>query len=100
MNDYKIDITPRAVKDLDGIYNYIVETFKTPETAEMLLHDLEDVICSLNVMPYRGAIRKNGYYKEKEYRQLFVKNFTVVYRVDEFLKRVIILTVRYTPSSF
>ena len=34
------------------------------------------------------------------YRQLFVKNYTVIYRVNEKDKAVIIITVRYTPSAF
>ncbi len=51
-------------------------------------------------MPYRGAERRIGAYADKGYRQLFVKNFTIVYRVDEKKMTVVIVTIRYTPSSF
>ena len=49
-------------------------------------------------MPYRGATRKIGRYANAGYRQLFVENYTIVYRIDEDKKLVIIVTVRYTPS--
>lgn len=100
MNKYKIKLTPRTVQDLDGIYRYIAEQIKEPEIANNLLDTLEDAIDSLEILPNRGAERKIGVYASKGYRQLFVKNFTLVYRVDEKHKQVIIMTVRYSMSSF
>ena len=61
---------------------------------------LEDAILSLAEMPYRGSIRRTGAFANRGYRQLLVKNFTIVYRIDEAGKVVIVVTVRYTPSSF
>lgn len=93
-------LSPRAVRDLDEVYCYIADTFKEPGTAEKMAKRLEQAICSLDRMPYRGAERRTGAFANKGYRQLLVKNFTVIYRVDENSKTVIIVTVRYTPSSF
>lgn len=90
----------RAARDLDDIYNYITDEFKELGTAEHMADLLEDAIFGLAEMPYRGAIRRVGAFVNKGYHQLFVKNFTVVYRIDETKKTVIIVTVRYTPSSF
>ena len=44
--------------------------------------------------------RRVGAYAGKGYRQLFVKNYTVVFRIDEEHKTVIIVTVRYSASQF
>lgn len=71
-----------------------------PGVAEKLADSLADAINSLNQMPYRGAERKTGAFANRGYRQLFVKNFIVVYRIDETRRVVVIVTVRYTPSSF
>lgn len=90
----------RAARDLDGIYNYIADEFKETGTAEHMADLLEDGILGLYEMPYRGSIRRVGAFANKGYRQIFVKNFTIVYRIDEAKKLVIIVTVRYTPSSF
>ena len=61
---------------------------------------LADAILSLDEMPYRGSIRRTGAFANRGYRQIFVKNFTIVCRIDEAKKIVVIVTVRYTPSSF
>lgn len=100
MDKYEIKISPRAASDIDEVYCYIADNFKNIGTAEKLADLLEEAICGLDTMPYRGAERKTGAFANRGYRQLFVKNFTIVYRVDEDRKRVIIVTVRYTPGSF
>ena len=47
---------------------------------------LEDTILSLDETPYRGSIRRTGAFANRGYRQIFVKNFTIVYRIDETRK--------------
>ena len=91
---------PKARRDLDGIYQYIAGTLLEPGTAESMADALEDGILSLETMPYRCSERKHGAYANKGYRQLFVKNYTVVYRIDEASKTVIVVTVRYSASNF
>lgn len=100
MDKYKVKLLARANRDLDEIYDYIVEEFKEIETAERLADSLEAAILGLDEMPYRGAVRRVGAYANKGYRQLFVKNFTILYRINEKMKTVIVVTVRYTPSNF
>lgn len=100
MNKYNIKLLPRAYRDLDDIYRYIINEFKELETAKQMVELLETAILGLNILPYRGATRKIGSYAYKGYRQLFVKNFTIIYRINEENKDIIIVTVRYTPSSF
>lgn len=100
MGKYQVMLLARARRDLDDIYSYIAHTFLEPGTAEGMLNTLETGIFSLEEMPYRCAERKHGIYANKGYRQLFIKNYTVIYRIDEEAKRVIIVTVRYSRSDF
>lgn len=100
MAKYTVKLMQRASGDLDDIYNHIADDFKEIGTAEKMADALEDAILSLDEMPYRGSIRRTGAFANRGYRQLFVKNFTIIYRIDETGKMVIIVTVRYTPSSF
>jgi len=93
-------LLPRAFRDLDWIYDHIAEAFKAPETAKNMVDALEEAILSLDHHPYRGVERKVGVYGTRGYRQLFVKNFTVLYRIDEKEKSILIVTVRYSPSRF
>ena len=100
MNTYSIKISPRAALDIDDVYCYIADTFKDIGAAENHAKLFEDAILGLETFPYRGAERKTGAFAGKGYRQLFVKNYTIIYRIDEENKTVIIVTVRYSPSSF
>ena len=100
MDEYTVKLMQRAYNDLDDIYNYIADDFKEIGTAEKMADSLEDAILSLDEKPYRGSIRRTGAFANRGYRQIFVKNFTIVYRIDEAKKMVVIVTVRYTPSSF
>ncbi|MBD5472160.1 MAG: type II toxin-antitoxin system RelE/ParE family toxin [Lachnospiraceae bacterium] len=100
MDKYNVSLTSRALRDLDDIYVYIAQTLLVPETALSLVDKIEKEILSLEEMPYRFPARKTGAYANKSYRQLFVGNYTVIYRVDEKHRQVIIVTIRYSPSQF
>ena len=99
-NKYAVKLLPRAYRDLDGMYAYIAETLIEPGIAAKLVDSLEEAIYSLEFMPKRGALRKTGAYANKGYCQLFVGNFTVLYRIEEVKKRVLIVTIRYSKSQF
>lgn len=100
MDKYKVKITPRAASDIDEVFCYIADEFKTIGTAEEHADLLYEAIQGLDTLPYRGSERKTGAFANKGYRQVFVKNFTIVYRIDEERKKVIVVTVRYSHSSF
>ncbi len=100
MDKYQVLISPQAYRELDSIYEYIKTEFQVPNTALEMLELIENNILNLDTMPHRGAERKIGIYANKEYRQIFVKNYTIVYRIDEKNKKVIVITIRYTASDF
>lgn len=100
MVKYSVKLMSRALRDLDGIYEYIAKTLLEPETAMKLIDRIEKAIYSLETMPKRCPERKVGAYANRGYRQLFVENYTAVFRVDEAKKNVIVITVRYAPSQF
>lgn len=90
----------RAFRDLDNIYSYIAESLLEPETALRIVEKIEATILSLEQMPERGALRRVGIYADRDYRQLFVKNYVIVYRVLNDKKEVHIVTIRYVHSDF
>lgn len=100
MDKYEIKLLPKAYRDLDNIYGYIAKSLMAPEIAENMVCKIENTIFSLEDFPYRGSERKIGAYANKGYRQLFIKNFTIVYRIEESKKYVVIVTVKYPPSQF
>lgn len=100
MERYKVFLSPKAHRDLDKIYAYIADSLLEPDTALALVERIEGGILSLDTLPYRCPERKTGAYANMGYRQLFVENYTVVYRIDEQNKRIVVVTVRYSKSQF
>ena len=100
MDKYAVKLYARAYRDLDSIYLYIAENLSAPGTAASLADELEEAIFSLEMLPERGSIRRTGMYANQGYRQLHVKNYTLIYRVLKPEKEVHVVTVRYTPSQF
>ena len=99
MDKFEVLLTPRALRDLDAIYAYVAETLLEAGTAAALIDALENGIFSLEQMPYRCPERRVGAYANRGYRQLFIRNYTVIYRVSEENKQVIIVTVAYSRSD-
>ena len=100
MDDYRVKLSPEAVRDLDHIYAYLAEHLLEPGTAEHMVGRLEKGILSLARMPERNPIRRLGVYANQGYRQLFVQKYVIVYRVLRQKKEVHIITIRYAPSCF
>lgn len=99
MDKFTVKLYSCAYQDLDGIYTYIAVNLLEPETALNMIDELEKAIFSLEQLPERGAIRCVGVYANGDYRQLFVKNYVIIYRVLKEEKEVHIVTVRYIPSN-
>ncbi len=100
MDNYSVKLMSRALRDLDKIYDYIAHTLVESGTALKLVERIENAIFSLETMPYRCPERRRGAYANRGYRQLLVENYTVIYRIQESEKQVIVVTVRYSSSEF
>ena len=96
---YSVKILANALEDIDKIYCYIKNEIKSNQAAANLVDKLEEAIFSLELFPHRGAKRKSKKSSKWKYRQLFVKNFTVVYRIDNLNQSVIIVAVKFTPKQ-
>ena len=100
LDKYRVTMFDRAYRDLDGIYDYIANTLIEPSIALNIVDEIETAILSLDTMPHRCPERKIGAYANQKYRQLFVGNYTAIFRIDEENKLVIIVTIRYSSSQF
>ena len=100
MDKYEVRLMNQALRDLDDIYAYIADNLLEPGVAAEMVDALESEILSLEYLPYRCSERRTGSFANSGYRQLMVKNYIVIYRIDEANKQVLIVTVRYARSSF
>ena len=83
MDKYEVRLMNQALQDLDEIYGYIASNLQEPGVAAELLDALESEILSLEYLPYRCSERRTGSFAHSGYRQLMVKNYIVIYRIDE-----------------
>jgi addiction module RelE/StbE family toxin len=100
LDNYSVKLYARAIRDLEEIFKYIANNISEPLAAEKMIDALENAIVNLEYFPERGVIRQKGIYANKNYRQLFVKNYVIIYKVLKEQKEVHVVTVRYAPSNF
>ncbi|MBE7066384.1 MAG: type II toxin-antitoxin system RelE/ParE family toxin [Ruminococcaceae bacterium] len=100
MDKYTVKIYAKAYRDLDKIYDYIACNLLEPSIAHKIIDSLEEAIYSLEELPERGIIRRLGIFADSDYRQLFVKNYVIIYRVLNEKKEVHIVTIQYAMRQF
>ena len=83
MDKYEVRLMNRALQDLDDIYAYIAGNLLESGVATEMVDALESEILSLEYLPYRCSERRTGSFANSGYRQLIVKNYIVIYRIDE-----------------
>lgn len=100
MDNYTVLVSPQALREIDAIYEYIATNFQAPTSAERVAEAIEEAIFSLEQFPGRGALRKVGKFASQGYRQLFVRDYIIIYRVDPSQKQVLIITVQHGKRDF
>jgi len=90
---YHVRITPRALADLEAIFEYIKQ--HSPESAAKMIETLLDAIDGLDSMPYRFSVPRTGSARDRKIRSMPVGRYLVRYRIDEQRKAVHILRIRH-----
>ncbi|MCH5280096.1 MAG: type II toxin-antitoxin system RelE/ParE family toxin [Lachnospiraceae bacterium] len=95
MDKYKVKINPKAIRDLNSIYEYIANEKLSPENAKGQVDRIKKAILNLGTFPQSHQDRNEGRYAERDYRQLLIDNYIVIFRIDENCKIVYVVTVQY-----
>ena len=99
LNKYQVMVYPKALRDIDSIYQYIFKDLMEPSVAKKQIDYIWDAIQSLETFPYAHQNRLVGRYALKDYRQLIVNIFLVIYKIDENNKIVNVVTVQYAGRN-
>ena len=97
MKRYKIQITDKALYDMEEIYNYIAEQLQAPETAMGQYNRIATAIETLDLFPERIKLMETEEERAIELRQMPVDNFSVFFHIRE--ERVIVTNVLYSASD-
>ena len=90
---YAIRITPRALADLEDIFNFVRKS--SPQNAPKLIETLLDAIDGLSIFPHRYNVPRTGYVKGRQIRSMPLPPHLVRYRIDDRRKAVHILRIRH-----
>jgi addiction module RelE/StbE family toxin len=82
--DYTVILSPKAVKDLEAIVRYIA--LNNPEAARKVGQSLLNKVRELSQFPFRG--QKVPEFNNPDIRQVILKPYRIVYRVEEGKKRI------------
>ena len=95
MDKYKIKLNPRAIRELDSIYEYIANDKLDPENAKGQVDRIKKAILGLDTFPQSHQVRNEGRYAQKGYRQLLIDNYIAIFRINEENKTIYVVTVQY-----
>lgn len=97
MIEYQVIISDQAAQDMSDIYEYISSTIGMPQIAMRQFNRIAEAIETLNLFPERIKIMTDSKRPEKQFRQLLVDNYSVIFTITEHT--VNISRVAYSPSS-
>ncbi len=95
MDKYKVKVSPRAIRELDHIYEYIANEKLDFENAKGQIDRIKRAVLCLNTFPQSHQERNEGRYAGKGYRQLLIDNYIAIFRIDELNKIVYVVTIQY-----
>ncbi len=97
MKHYIVQITDKALEDMEEIYDYIAMQLQAPENAMGQYNRIAEAIERLDVFPERVRIMDSEPEHKMGLRQLPVDNYSVFYVIKE--ERVIVARVLYSASD-
>ena len=95
LDKYKVKVNPRAIRELDHIYEYIANEKLAPENAKGQVDRIKKAILGLETFPQSHQERNEGRYAAKDYHQLLIDNYIAIFRIDEPNKTVYVVTIQY-----
>jgi toxin ParE1/3/4 len=92
---YHVILSPKAVEDLEAIVRYVASD--SPEAARNLGRQLLEKTIELGQYPLRG--QKVPEFDDPNIRQLILRLYRIIYRVEEPIKRVSVARFWHTSQE-
>lgn len=97
MKRYMVQITNKALTDMEEIYNYIADHLQAPEAAMKQYDRIANSIETLDTFPERVMLMETDEDLELGLRKMPVDNFSVFFLIRE--EKVIVTNVLYSASD-
>ena len=97
---YRVIETELALRDLDGILEYLAVSLNSPSAASALADDIGKCLERLEKMPFMFEACTDPRLQRLGYRKVVIRNYILVYKVDEFTETVIVLRFFYGRQNY
>jgi len=97
---YKLQVMPRAVVDLENIYEYISNELSAPAAAHILMQKVEAAFMRLRDFPESCPMCQDEILQQKGYRKLVVNNYIALYKVDNYTKAITVMRVVHGRQDY
>ena len=97
MKQYTVQITDKALADMEEIYNYIAIQLQAPENAMGQYNRIAEAIEGLHVFPERAKLMESEPERTMGLRQLAVNHYSVFYVIEDM--QVIVIRVLYSAMD-
>lgn len=97
---YNLIRTDALKKDLGSVLAYLSRNLGNPIAAASLLEDFEDVLVSLRSTPRMYPALLSAGLAERGYRKALVKNYVLIFKVDEDGKTVYLLRLFHASQDY
>lgn len=97
---YSLLMTRNASDELDEIVDYISNNLDNPTAAGDFLDKVEECYSRLADNPRIYQLCDHRDFREKGYRKVMIKNYVMIYRVDEKAHTVNILHVFFGRQDY
>lgn len=97
---YKLIISELAHQDLDSIISYIAVQLANPAAASNFLEEVDRCYGYLKNNPLMYSRCNDSRLEKEGYRKAVIKNYVLVYKVDEIAKTVSVLRFFYGARDY
>ena len=97
---YRVVETESAGEDIDAILGYIIKEFDNLSAASDFADEIDDKYEKLEANPYMYEESRDARLRKQGYRRIPIKNYVMLYLVDEARKEVNIARVFYGKQDY
>lgn len=97
MKQYKVQITDKALADMEEIYNYIAIQLQAPENAIVQYNRIAKAIEELKMFPEKVRLMESVQERAMGLSQLVVDNYSVFHVIEN--ESAIVMRVLYSASD-
>ncbi len=99
-NFYNVIITPTAYREISRIYEYITEDLCAENAAKRIMKKVEEEIQKLKYTPRMHQRIKKIDDLKRTYRRIVIKNYVLLYTIDEETRTVFISHMYYGGKNY